>query len=90
MKRFLIILKGRVQGVGCRYFVCNIAAKYKLTGYVRNLENGDVEIKVQGESEQLDKFLAEVIKGDRFIRINDYAIKGIPLVEGETKFSYKY
>ena len=46
MKRYYIIVEGRVQGVGFRYFVQSIAAGYGLTGWVRNLDNGMVDMEV--------------------------------------------
>ena len=44
MIRYYIVVKGRVQGVGFRFFTINIASKYNLTGSVRNMDNGMVEI----------------------------------------------
>ena len=46
MIRCLIIVEGRVQGVGFRYFAQSNAIKYDLTGFARNLNNGMVEIQV--------------------------------------------
>jgi acylphosphatase len=42
-------VKGFVQGIGFREKIRRIATKFSLTGYVRNLENGDVEFVIQGE-----------------------------------------
>ena len=44
-----IIFSGRVQGVGFRYNSYEIAMKLGLTGYVRNLQDGTVELEAQGE-----------------------------------------
>jgi len=85
MKRYYIIYKGQVQGVGFRWRLTQIAHKYNLTGYVRNLFNGDVEAEVQGEG--VDEFLKESLEQDYYIVIDDYAIKDIPLVDDETSFS---
>lgn len=51
------IFKGRVQGVGFRATVKIYAQQLKLTGYARNLSNGDVEICAQGEKSSLEKLL---------------------------------
>lgn len=59
-----------------------------LTGSVKNLENGLVEIYVQGAEELIDLFLAKVKEGNRFIRVDDMSIKEVPVVEGEKRFSY--
>lgn len=43
------ILKGRVQGVGFRYFACRQADALGVCGWVRNLPNGDVEVHAEGD-----------------------------------------
>ncbi|MGD9110479.1 MAG: acylphosphatase [Phycisphaerales bacterium] len=43
-----IIFAGRVQGVGFRFTALRIASRYELTGFVRNLPNGSVEMLAQG------------------------------------------
>ena len=53
-----ITIKGRVQGVGFRYFIARIAYELDLHGYAKNLFNGDVEIYAEGKKE----FLTELIK----------------------------
>ena len=55
-----IIYSGRVQGVGFRFTVLNVANKYRLTGSVRNLNNGAVEVYVQGPAESLDSFQRDI------------------------------
>ncbi len=49
-----IIFSGRVQGVGFRFTALNIATRYKLTGYVRNLPSGSVEMVAQGPEGIID------------------------------------
>jgi acylphosphatase len=51
---------GRVQGVGFRYTAQALATGYAIAGTVRNLENGDVELVVEGEEEQVTAFLHAV------------------------------
>lgn len=53
---------GRVQGVGFRYTTERLAEQFPVTGYVRNLPNGDVEVVVQGEPQQVDAFLTAVAR----------------------------
>ena len=64
-----------------------IARRYNLTGYARNLDNGDVEVEVQGEG--VDEFLKDTLKNDTFIQIYDYSVKDIALDEHETSFTIK-
>jgi acylphosphatase len=49
-----IVFSGRVQGVGFRFTALNIANRYGLTGYVRNLPDGEVEMVAQGTAEMID------------------------------------
>lgn len=49
-----IIFKGRVQGVGFRFTVLNAASRYRLTGYVRNVPDGTVEMLAQGPAADID------------------------------------
>ena len=52
-QRETVIFAGRVQGVGFRYTVKNLALQHALTGYVRNLNDGRVELVMEGaESER--------------------------------------
>ncbi len=51
---------GRVQGVGFRYTVKNIAMRFDISGYVRNLPDGRVELIVEGPSEEIDQMLHAV------------------------------
>ena len=90
MIRCLIIVEGRVQGVGFRYFAQSNAIKYALTGFARNLNNGMVEIQVQGLEENIAKFLSMKKEGIRFIRVDDYSLKKISLIEDENKFKVSY
>jgi acylphosphatase len=48
---------GRVQGVGFRYSVKQIASGYEVTGWVRNLPDGRVELTVQGDHAEIEAFL---------------------------------
>jgi len=51
---------GNVQGVFFRQHVKEFAEKLKITGYVKNLKDGSVEVLAIGEKEILDKFLKEI------------------------------
>jgi acylphosphatase len=44
-----VLISGRVQGVGFRYFTTDLAKSYDLSGWVKNLATGDVEILVEGD-----------------------------------------
>lgn len=53
----LVTFRGRVQGVGFRATAQVLAQRLKLTGYVRNLSDGGVELCAQGEKAQLEELL---------------------------------
>ena len=57
MKTIQVFYEGRVQGVGFRYSVRQIAKGFNITGWVRNLADGRVELQASGESEEVDAFL---------------------------------
>ena len=73
-----IIFKGRVQGVGFRYFCYTEAKKMNLTGYVRNLYDGNVEMEVQGSPDQINELILHLYH-QRFIRIDEMQEQKIPL-----------
>jgi acylphosphatase len=62
---------GKVQGVGFRYYIKKISSNYNITGYVKNLYDGSVEIIAQGTEENLMKFKAGIILGNGFSRVED-------------------
>ncbi|SDT93696.1 acylphosphatase [Verrucomicrobium sp. GAS474] len=56
-KRLTAHFEGRVQGVGFRLNACRTAAGYEVTGTVRNLDDGRVELVAEGEEAELQAFL---------------------------------
>lgn len=57
MIRWNMILSGRVQHVGLRFRAKMTAQQFGLTGWVRNLDDGNVELELQGEQENIYRFL---------------------------------
>ncbi len=55
-----VIFKGRVQGVGFRYTAYHSACRYELTGFVRNLSDGSVEMFAQGDPDDLANCLDDI------------------------------
>ncbi len=60
-----IIIEGRVQGVGFRYTTRQLAGKFALSGWVKNLPDGDVELVVEGELVEVDAFLRKLFHDSR-------------------------
>jgi len=55
-----IVFSGRVQGVGFRYTAHRMAGRHRLTGYVRNLPNGTVEMLAQGPAQDIDDCIRDI------------------------------
>ncbi|HEX9944977.1 MAG TPA: acylphosphatase [Thermoanaerobaculia bacterium] len=70
-KAFRIRLSGRVQGVGFRWFTRRAAQELGLTGRVRNLPDGRVEVEVAGDPERLDAFRERLRQGPPGSRVTD-------------------
>jgi len=90
MIRCSIIVNGRVQGVGFRYFTQIEAHRLNLTGWCENLMNGKVKIEIQGLEEDIHSFIATIKRGNNFCRVDDIESINIPLVYSEKKYKIKY
>lgn len=58
-----ITVSGMVQGVGYRYFISRFCTELGITGYAKNLWNGDVEIFAEGQEEFLKELINKANKG---------------------------
>ena len=72
-QRLQIFYSGRVQGVGFRYSVKSLAAGFEVTGTVRNLPDGRVELITEGERNELEEFRKAIQDSElsHFIRHED-------------------
>lgn len=75
MPRKHIVITGRVQGVGFRYHANLLAQANSLTGWVSNMDSGDVVMELQGHAHQIDQFLNQLGKNSMFIRIDHMEIE---------------
>lgn len=55
-----IFYTGRVQGVGFRFSIKQLAKGFDVTGWVKNLPDARVELQVMGEAGELEEFLQEI------------------------------
>jgi len=77
MKRVRVIVGGRVQGVGFRYFVANEAKANNIKGYVQNLPDGRVEIDAEGEQANIHRFLNDCKRGPELSRVDAFWVSYI-------------
>jgi acylphosphatase len=80
---------GRVQGVGFRYTVQNLALQYDVGGYVRNLPDGRVELVMEGPESDMDHLMGDIQQ-----KMNGF-IKGVnvqeaPATGGFCRFCIKH
>ncbi|MFK7768701.1 MAG: acylphosphatase [Mariniblastus sp.] len=59
-KKYEILFSGQVQGVGFRHTAKNVSRNYDLVGTVQNLRDGRVKMVLEGDSETIERFIAEV------------------------------
>ena len=78
MKTVKLLISGQVQGVMFRAFVKHNASAYGLDGYVKNLEDGNVEVVMQGEDRFVDKMTEMCKKGSPFSKVKDVKIEKLP------------
>ncbi|MEG0296680.1 MAG: acylphosphatase [Clostridium sp.] len=90
MERIHLIISGKVQGVGFRYFCQYQSLLNNITGFAKNLDNGAVEIEAQGTSPKLETFLNLILKGNGFSKVEDYKITNLPVENDEKKFKITY
>lgn len=69
MKTYHITVKGRVQGVGFRYYTLQRAQSLGVKGWVKNRPDGSVEIMVSGQGQALNTFIDAIKEGPSFSRV---------------------
>jgi acylphosphatase len=78
-----------VQGVGFRYFVHQRAATLPLTGWVRNLSDGRVELVAEGQRAELEKLLGSVQQGPTGSLVTNVAVDWRPPSNGLSGFAIR-
>ena len=84
-KRYRLVFSGRVQHVGFRLEVSELAKRLGLTGFCQNMPNGDVLVEVQGQSDKI-RFLVAFMKSLKRIQIKNLDKKRLKLKLDETGF----
>ena len=79
------IFAGRVQGAGFRFSPKQIATGFDVTGWVKNLVDGTVELQVKGEPEEVDEFLLEIRENSSLAHhVQEFHENEIPLDDLES------
>ncbi len=81
MRTIHVFVSGVVQGVGFRYFTKYVAEELGIKGWVRNLEDGRVEIKATGPEESIRKFLNKIREGPPLAEVRHVSVEDEPLEE---------
>ena len=83
-KHFLV--RGRVQGVGFRWFTQRTAARLNVVGYVRNLPGGEVEVRAQAEENVVVRFKQELAQGPLGARVSEIIEEDLPVTADYSEF----
>lgn len=83
-----ILVRGRVQGVGFRYFALRQAQRLGVFGWVLNQDDGDLELHVEGQSESVAEFIRQLRRGPSFAWVTDLLESPAPF-EAHTSFTIR-
>lgn len=83
-RRFVV--RGRVQGVGFRYFVWTEARSLRVTGFTRNLPDGNVEVQAAGEPDELAALLGVLEQGPALSRVDGVIVQELETVPTWSEF----
>ena len=86
-RRYLV--RGRVQGVGFRYFTQAAAVRAGVRGWVRNNPDGTVEIAAAGESDALERLEQEIRRGPPGARVDQVAMSDDPAPAADAHFAIR-
>lgn len=81
-----VFYEGRVQGVGFRFTVKQLARGYDVIGWVRNLDDGRVELQCSGDLEEVEAFLEAIVESQLKAHIRGVTAIPIPALSGVRGF----
>jgi acylphosphatase len=90
VKTVRIKVYGKVQGVGFRYYTLRQANKLGVKGWVRNVQDGTVEIVAQGDPASLDRLSAAVKQGSPASEVKRIHVEEIDGMNRYSSFQVKY
>ena len=90
LTRAHIIITGRVQGVGYRYFTIRRAEQLGLKGWVKNLYNGVVETEVEGDKSDIKTLIEYLWQGPSLSRVTDVKVNWLNYTGEYNDFSVRF
>lgn len=90
MKKLEIIISGRVQGVGYRFFATRVANSLNIRGSIRNIFSGKVKIIAIGEENDLNLFVAELHDGPLMAGVDKVKVSELHSAKGYESFRIEY
>lgn len=89
VKSAYLVIAGRVQGVGFRYFAEHKAVEFNISGWIKNTPDGKVEIEATGEPENLDIFIDWMKIGPARAVIKTFSVSEITPTRTFTNFTIR-
>jgi len=89
IKSVCLVITGRVQGVGFRYFAEHKATEFNISGWAKNTSDGKVEIEATGEPESLDIFIDWMKIGPARAIIKKFSVSEITPTRTFTNFTIR-
>ncbi|MEM2094790.1 MAG: acylphosphatase [Candidatus Bathyarchaeia archaeon] len=90
MSALRAIIRGRVQGVGYRYYILRLAQELGIAGYVKNRRDGSVEVFAQGYESRLKEFMDRIRKPRQPIEVTEVNIQQALVKPGFVSFRIEY
>ena len=86
----MVVVEGRVQGVGYRNFSQRRAQNWGLTGYAVNLRGGQVKIRAEGSHESIEGYVRDLKAGPPLARVERVTVTGVPYTGQYRDFSVRF
>ncbi len=93
MLAVVVTVRGRVQGVGFRWWASGEARYLNLSGYAENLGDGSVEVRIQGEDEAVGRMIRLLLENPTTTArpgwIEDHDLRRVDVIPGARAFGYR-
>jgi len=90
MVHYEIKIKGRVQGVGFRQFVNDKARDFDISGWVKNMPDGSVFVRAEGDEKDMEPFIDYLRRGPSMGRVDNLSKDGLDSKSGFSGFDIRY